>query len=61
MVSSYLSTYQQYIMTQKLLLIIFLSSIISGCVNTQDNLSEDIKLEIKVTLEKLAVDNLKAW
>ena len=48
-------------MIQKLLLIIFLSGILGACVNNQDNLSEDIKQEMKVTLEKLAVDNLKAW
>lgn len=48
-------------MRQKLLLIVFLSGILSACVSNQDNISEDIKQEIKVTLEKLAVDNLKAW
>ena len=48
-------------MRPKLLLIICLSSFISACVNTPGNLSEDIKQEIKVTLEKLASDNLKAW
>jgi len=48
-------------MRQKLLLIILLSGIFSACVNHQEKLSEATKQDIKVTLEKLAVDNLKAW
>lgn len=48
-------------MKQKLLFLILMPGIFSACGNNQDDLSDKIKQEIKLTLEKLAVDNLKAW
>ena len=49
------------IMIRKLILFLFLSSLLTACAFDSSSMSEKDMLQIKSTLENLALDNLKDW